>query len=405
MSMIIVLRAIARLNIGGPAIHVHLLTKGINPDRFNTTLVTGTISPEEGDMSYLFESVEDGYQIIAQLQREISPVNDFKAFLNIFRMIRSVKPDIAHTHTAKAGFIVRFAVICHNILFKRKIKIVHTFHGHVFDGYFSRVKAKVFLLIEKILALNTDAIIAISNKQKIELAEKYKVASSQKIKTIPLGFDLTPFLNNEHLKGGFGKKINFDQDEILIGIVGRLVPIKNHLMFFQAARILINKMSEKKIRLVIIGDGELRDELEAYCRSLEIQDKVSFVGWVKDVNAVYADLDLLVLTSLNEGTPVSIIEAMASRVPVISTAVGGVGDLMGREFPENDTHSFNICERGLLVETGDSNGLADGMMHVLKMDEGKKAEIIENARNFAQKSYGKARLIKDIESLYFELMR
>ena len=397
-----VLRLLGRLNIGGPSVHVHVLTRGLDTDRFQTILVTGKISPQEGDMSYLFDH-QDSPVAIPELQREISLRLDFQAILHIFRILRRERPDIVHSHTAKAGSSARLAATAYNLLFRRDVRIVHTFHGHVFDGYFSRPKSLVFVLIERFLARMTDTIIAISESQKQELARKYRIAPPEKIHTIGLGFDLRPFLAGRALQGEFRNRLGIDDDSLLIGIIGRLVPIKNHVMFFGAAKLFLDQNPGLKIVFVVGGDGELKDELEAYSEKLGIAGHVRFCGWIKDVPSLYADLDILALTSRNEGTPVSIIEAMASSVPVIATDAGGVRDLLGPPDGGPSAEGFVVCERGILCGKDDIQGFSNGLKYLVDADGDGNGNRTRRARSFVEKAFSQSRLLKDIEALYLEL--
>ncbi|MBT3367815.1 MAG: glycosyltransferase, partial [Nitrospina sp.] len=310
-SRIRILRFIARLNIGGPSIHVHLLTTGLDRKRFYSTLITGKISPTEGNMGYLFESANEKPIIIEELQREISPLMDIKAFLRIFGVLKREAPDIVHTHTAKAGTSARLAAIIYNRFSGGRTKAVHTFHGHVFSGYFSPSKSLMFILIERLLARKTDVVVAISKTQKADLAHRFHIAPAEKIRVIPLGFDLAPFLRGSQNKGRFRKALGTGEDTLLVGIVGRLVPIKNHFLFLDMARIFMNENKNVDVRFVLVGDGELRGKLETHAENMGLKNHVIFCGWRRDLPEVYADLDILALTSKNEGTPVSIIEAMA----------------------------------------------------------------------------------------------
>ncbi|RTZ98299.1 MAG: hypothetical protein DSY90_04755 [Deltaproteobacteria bacterium] len=409
-----VMRIIARLNIGGPAIHVHLLNAKLNPARFKSLLVTGRISPLEGDMNYLFSAGEPEPIRIPELQREISLVMDIQAFFRIFAILKAKMPDIVHTHTAKAGFSARFAVIIYNLIYGRHVKLVHTFHGNVFEGYFDRFSSYSFILIEKIIARFTDIIIAISDSQRSDLIHRYKIAPARKLRTIRLGFDLLPFLNSGELKGKFRRLINVDTETVIIGIVGRLVAIKDHRMFLDAARVLMNQNTGMKVRFVVVGDGELRKELESYSRQIGLEKYVTFCGWIRNIPMVYADLDVLALTSKNEGTPVSIIEAMATGVPVIATNVGGVQDLLGRIDSPDDGLPFSYCERGVICKKNDAEGFAMGVASIIRKSgadpakrEGSEADITEmmkKSREFVVREYAQDRLIADIESLYDELM-
>ena len=400
-----VVRFIARLNIGGPSIHVHLLTTGLDDEKFRSILVTGKISPQEGDMSYLFDGSRKSKPIIVrELQREISPAMDFKAFFQILRILAREDPDIVHTHTAKAGTSARIAVMVHNLLRVKKTQLVHTFHGHVFESYFSRVKSRMFIWIERLLARSTDVIVSLSSTQKEELSEKFRIAPTVKIKTIPLGFDLRPFLENEALKGKFRESVGINDDTLLIGIIGRLVPVKNHVMFFDSAKIFLAQNPEIMVQFVIVGDGELGEKLERYAKKKGLSKHIRFCGWRRDLPEIYADVDILALTSLNEGTPVSIIEAMASSTPVIATNAGGVFDLLGPQDGRPAYHGFTVCKRGVLCRKEDATGFAKGLKYLVELDNVKREALVKEARIFVERAFSERRLLKDMESLYLDLM-
>ncbi len=396
-----ILRVISRLNVGGPAIHVHQLTQGLNPEKFDSKLVAGKVSPQEGDMSYIIDPLDKKPVYVPELQREISPVEDFKALVKIFKILQNDKPDIVHTHTAKAGFIARLATLIYNSFYRRNIHTAHTFHGNVFEGYFGRTISLIYITIERLLAKTTDVIIAISDSQKTDLVKKYRIADGNKIKKVGLGFDLTPFINCKALKGQLRHELNISDDTLLIGIVGRLAPIKNHLMFFNAARIFLEQNSKIKVKFVVVGDGELRNRLGSYCRKQGLTGHVCFCGWLKDVAKVYADLDILALTSINEGTPLSIIEAMASMVTVIATDAGGVVDLLGHYNGLSLSNGFKVCKRGILCRKDDPSGFAAGLKY-LADDAGdcEKEKIAGRARLFVEQKYSRKRLLHDIDMLY-----
>jgi len=398
-----VLRIISRLNIGGPAIHAYLLTKNLDSSRFESLLVTGRLSSTEGDMSFLFDSLDKKPIFIDALQRELSPVKDLIAFIEILKILYKEKPDIVHTHTTKAGASTRFSVFLYGLLTQRRIKTVHTFHGHVFTGYFNRFISFIIVWIERFLMRITDVIIAISPSQYHELTKTYRIAPAHKVETKELGFNLKLFLNNEQKKGKFRESLNIKNDVILIGIIGRLVPIKNHKMFLRSAKHFIIKNPHIKIKFVVIGDGELRDNLQSFAHKLELNDYVTFCGWIKDVSLVYSDLDILALTSLNEGTPVSIIEAMASSVPVIATDAGGVVDLLGPSLERSN--GFRICERGILCKKDDSIGFSHGLSYLINLNSTEEEIVLSKACEFVKSKYRQERLIKDIEVLYTKLMQ
>jgi glycosyltransferase involved in cell wall biosynthesis len=318
-----VLRIITRLNIGGPAKHVVLLTQGLNNDVFESVLACGSLGRGEGDM--LGYALEKGVNLrtILELRREVNLLLDLGALLKIILMIIKEKPDIIHTHTAKAGSLGRAAGILYNLIpFKRKTFLVHTFHGHIFDGYFGKVEARAYLFIEKILAFFTDRIVAVSASVRDELIS-LGIADEAKIYIISLGLELNELLDiNIPLEKKSG---------VRVGIIGRLVPVKNLRLFLDAALIVTRRNPDLKVRFVIAGDGELRDDLRGYAARLGLNEHVDFLGWQKELKKLYASLDIVSLTSLNEGTPVSLIEGMASARPIVATCVGGVKDLMGKE--------------------------------------------------------------------------
>ena len=399
-----VLRVVSRLNIGGPSIHCSILTKGLRKTHFNSKILIGKTSPHEGDMSYLINGDNGSLLKVPDLQREINIINDIRAFYKIFKIVFKEQPDIVHTHMAKAGAVSRAAVFIHNLVSYKKIKTVHTFHGNVLTGYFNPRKSKFFIGIEKALAKVTDAIIAISQTQKWELTQKYSLASDDKVHIINLGFDLTRFSNgNRNGKGKLRSSMGVKDDTLLIGIVGRLVPIKNHVLFMDSAKLIMEKLPDKDIRYAIIGDGELREPLESYTGKIGIRKNVVFYGWEKEIQKIYADIDMLMLTSNNEGTPVSIIEAMASCVPVVTTGVGGVKDLLGRiETSSSVDSDFSVCERGILCPKGNAEALANGIKYLVENDN---HHLIQKARDFVFENYTDQRLIERVEKLYENLIR
>lgn len=384
--MIKILRVIARLNVGGPTIHAILLSSALNKAGYRDILVSGKVSESEGDMSYLARAYGIEPVYIPELGREISFKKDIKAFFKLYSIIKKEKPDIIHTHTAKAGTLGRLAAICAGVPVK-----IHTFHGHIFDGYFSPARAKTFLFIERFLALFTDRIIIVSKAVKEEIVNKLKITNDSKSMVIPLGLDLNNFINCDRLKGRFRKKNNLSEDTMLVGIVGRLVPIKNHKMFLDVARRIKDVLPKLKIRFVIVGDGECRNEIELYAKKIGISDSVIFTGWVDDLPDIYADLDIVALTSLNEGTPVSLIEAMASAKPVISTDVGGVRDVARDGWSGYLVHDQNV-------------EVFVNKVSILLNDPSLRERFGINGRETVTAKYSKERLIKDIDALYKSLV-
>ncbi len=379
-----VVRLIARLNVGGPAIHTILLTKLLTPERFASTLITGQVSPSEGDMRYLAEDLGVTPQIIPALGREIHWRNDLISLWRIYRLLRKLRPTIVHTHTAKAGMLGRLAAKLAGVPI-----IVHTFHGHVFHSYFSRRKTKFFLWIERILAKFTNAIITVSPKQRKEILS-YQIGKPEKVHAVGLGLELQKFVNCEDLRAKLRQELKVDAETPMIGTAARLVPVKGLTYFLEAAKQVLE--TYPKARFVIVGDGELRDTLELYANKLQIPSHVHFLGWRRDLPEIYADLDLVVLSSLNEGLPVALIEAMAAGKPVVATQVGGVGDLVqhGRS--------------GVLVPAKDSRALAEGMIQVLSLSNRERIAMGQAGRTSVYPKYHIDTLVKNIESVYEDLL-
>lgn len=398
-----IVRIIARLNVGGPARHVVWLTKNLQSEEFQSVLLTGTVPEGEEDMNYFAEQNGVAPVYIPEMSRELS-AKDIVSLWKVFRQIRREKPDIIHTHTAKAGTIGRVAGFFYRWLAWKNVKMVHTYHGHVFHSYYGRRKTAIFLFIERSLALLTDKIIAISNQQKAEINEKFGVGRSAQFAVVQLGIDLSPFEQDTAKKHILRAEIGAAADEILVGFVGRLTEIKNIPLLLKAARIYKDekKPDSPKLKFVIIGDGHLRAELEAEAASLDVRDVVVFTGNRSDTDVFYAGLDIIALTSLNEGTPLSLIEAMANGRTFVSTTVGGVADLLGETIQAKD--GFSVCERGIGVASGDANALCKGLIN-LAADENLRGALGAKGREFVRKNYSKERLTEDIINLYRALSR
>ena len=402
-----IVRIIARLNVGGPARHVVWLTKELHNDEFQTALLTGTVPAGEEDMGYF--AVENKVEpvFIEEMSRELSP-KDIISLWKVYRRIRLEKPDVIHTHTAKAGTVGRIAGFFYRWLTPRtligkprRVKIIHTYHGHVFHSYYGKLKTKIFLFIEKTLArLATDKIVVISDQQFREIHEKFGVGKKTQFRVIPLGIDIAPFADWKSKQNMLREEIGAEKDDILIGLVGRLTEVKNHSLFLNIAKIYKEDQYSPKLKFVIIGDGHLREKLEKEAETLGVKDSVVFVGNRNDADVFYAGLDIVALTSLNEGTPLSLIEAMANEKPVISTSVGGVIDLLGKiNIVKQD---FQICERGLSAASNDATGFYNGLIY-LANDENLRVGLAKKGKQFVEAHYSKNRLVRDVKNLNREL--
>jgi len=405
-----IVRVIARLNVGGPARHVVWLNKGLDDNEFQSILIAGSVPDGEHDMGYFAKQNGIVPIIVEELSREIS-FNDLISLWKIYRCFVQEKPDIIHTHTAKAGTIGRIAGFAYRwftpgvFLGKpRQVKCIHTYHGHVFHSYYGKLKTKFFLFVERTLArLVSDSIVVISKQQKIEINEGFKIGKVDQFEIIPLGVDLNLFENNDSARNDMRGEINAEENEILIGIVGRLTEIKNHKLFLQIAKLYqeSGKSDFPILRFIIIGDGNLRGYLETIAEEYGVNDIVTFLGNREQASALYAGLDIVALTSLNEGTPLSLIEAMANKKPVISTSIGGVVDLLGEV--EAGKEGFDVCERGVTVISEDAEGFYAGLLYLIK-NKHLRLRIAEKGKEFVFNNYAKDRLIEDTKELYRELI-
>jgi glycosyltransferase involved in cell wall biosynthesis len=405
-----ILRVIARLNVGGPARHVVWLTEGLKSMGHETVLVTGVVPSGEDDMNYFAEAAGIRPVTIRELSRELS-LKDLLAAWKIYRLMLRERPDIIHTHTAKAGAVGRVAGLMYRWLTPstvigrpRRCSFVHTFHGHVFHSYYGPAKTKVFLAIERLLARTTDRIVVVSEQQRREINEGFRVGRPEQFEVIPLGLDLDAFLNCQSRRSRARAEMDATESDTLIGIVGRLTDVKNHEMFLSAAARVKELVREEnlrtRVRFVLVGDGRSRASLESKARELGLKEDVAFLGTRNDPENFYSALDIVALTSLNEGTPLTVIEAMANERPVIATAVGGVVDLLGPSISDHD--GYTICERGVFVKSGDVESFARGLLRLLT-DASLRTRLSTAGKDFVYANYGKARLIRDISNLYARL--
>ena len=404
-----VVRVIARLNIGGPAKQALFLTSGLSDSNFESYLISGTVDTAEMSMNPRLFCPSELLFFIPALGRNISLKQDIQAFIEIFKVLRRIKPDIVHTHTAKAGTLGRLAALLAGVP-----SIVHTFHGHVFEGYYGKVKTAFFIVIEKILAMFTDRIIVLSPGQAHDLIHKFKIAGKEKFFIIPLGFDLNNFAQKTDDLAS-RKEADWDLKVFALGFIGRLVEIKNPILLIEAFHLLEDyrqnlqgntKPNERAVTLTIVGGGPLSDRLRSEVQHRGLGKKIELCGWKEDMCPIYSSFNIVVLTSINEGTPVVLIEAMASGKPFVATNVGGVRDLMvgnGKEVVADNQGKFTLYENGILVASGDANGLAGALHYLLEHPEVEK-KMGQIGRAFALKRYDQGRLLDDIRSLYQELI-
>jgi glycosyltransferase involved in cell wall biosynthesis len=381
------LRVIARLNVGGPALHVAYLTEGLADRGYDTTLVTGSLARGEESMSQVAENRGARIVMLPHLARDISPLNDALAVFRLAELIRKERPQILHTHTAKAGFVGRIAALLAGNA--RPPIVVHTFHGHVLRGYFNPFVTLGFRTLERWLASVTTKLIAVSPEVRDDLV-RLGVAPEEKFAVIRLGIEL-----GERVGGGDDvrretrRQLGIGPDAFVVGWVGRMTAVKRTDDVLRAFRELLDR--DVDARLCLVGDGPDRAHMERRAHELGIARRCLFVGYQDDVAPYYEAIDALLLPSVNEGTPVSVIEALAAGRPAVATRVGGVPDVV-RDGVD-----------GFLSDVGDASTLADRLAELAR-DPERRAEMGREGREHVVQRYAVDRLVDDVDRLYRELL-
>ncbi len=382
-----VLRVIARLNVGGPALHVSYLSAELDKIGYETTLVAGRLGEGEGSMESVAQErgVEPIY--LPWLQREIEPIADALSVRELVRLIHERKPHVLHTHTAKAGAVGRTAALLAGA--DRPKVVVHTFHGHVLRGYFGGPMTGAFRTVERTLARSTDALIAVSPEVRDDLVS-LGVADRDRIRVIRLGLDLDGRTAAPMGAGAAERAaLGIPNDRFLVGWLGRMTEIKRVDLLLESFALFRRNGTESD--LVLVGDGPLREELEQLAHALGIADNVHFVGYRSDVSTFYAAIDAVALTSANEGTPVAVIEGLAAGVPAVASDVGGVADVLANG------------RGGFLVPFGDVEAFADRLQRLADSPELRK-EFATFGDEWVRERYSIPRLVGDIDELYRTLL-
>lgn len=388
MKKIKVLRIINRFNIGGPTYNATFLTRYLGDD-FETLLIGGLPEAEEADSLHILEKYGVNPKLIEEMKRNPNLKSDRLAYKVIKSIIEDFKPDIVHTHAAKAGALGRKAAKAANVPI-----IIHTFHGHVFSGYFNPIKTSIFKFIERRLSKISTRIVAISPLQKEDLVNKYKISTDRQTEIVPLGFDLTKFhQNKEENRIATRNLFQIEEDEIAIGIIGRLAPIKNHLFLVEVMK-EISKSTHKKVRLFIVGDGEEKENIQREIDNFHwpINIKIEFTSWIKDIHIFNPGMDIICLCSLNEGTPVSLIEAQAANIPVITTDVGGVKDIILDK------------KTGIIVTSNDKIEYTEQLLLLIE-DDNFRRKLSKEGWNHVKSKFHYTRLVEDMRQLYFKLLK
>ena len=386
-----IVRIIARLNVGGPARHVTILNEGLQARGHRTLLVHGAL--DEGEASLEGPAIASGIPIARteHLGRRVSAMSDLRAFAAVLRAIFREQPDIIHTHTAKAGALGRVAALVYNATRPRthRALVLHTFHGHVLEGYFSPTVSRIVRTTERCLARVCDRIVTISPRQRLDIVERFAIADAGRTIVVPLGLALEAFLALPPGAPDLRSEVGVAAGNVVVGYAGRMVPVKDLQIllrgFARASR------EVPALRLLLAGDGPDRPALVRLASELGVADLVRFIGWVDDLPRFYATVDVFALSSLNEGTPVAAIEAMAAARPVVSTDVGGVADVV------------EAGVSGLLVPARDPEALARALVQLAR-DPALRERMGAAARTHAATHYSHLRLVDQIEQVYVEAL-
>jgi glycosyltransferase involved in cell wall biosynthesis len=383
-----ILRVIARLNMGGPALHVAYLTEGLTKRGYDTTLVSGSLARGEDSMAFVADAHGVEVVRIDELGREISPLRDLMATIRLAKLIRRERPQILHTHTAKAGTVGRVAALLAGS--RRPPIIVHTFHGHVLRGYFGPLRSLFFRLLERRLAAGTTALIAVSPQVRDDLVA-LGIAPRERFVVIRLGIELDERVSPDRNGRGESRRyLGIPGDRFAVGWIGRMTAVKRT----DDVLVAFKRLRDGGVDAVLcmVGDGPDRLQLERRAHELGVIRDTVFLGYQEDVAPLYAAFDALVLPSGNEGTPVSVIEALAAELPVVATRVGGVPDVV------------RDGEDGFLVEAGATDDLADRLAQLAR-DPALRARMGKRGRERVLPRYAVDRLVDDVDELYRSLLR
>lgn len=381
-----VLRVIARLNVGGPALHVAYLSSGLAERGYETTLVAGDVAKGEESMAFVAES--KGVEIVrlAGLSRSIAPFRDLAAAIRLAGVIRRIRPHILHTHTAKAGAVGRLAAVLAGN--DRPAIVVHTYHGHVLEGYFGRVGTAAFRAIERWLAGSTDVLVAVSPQVRDDLVN-LGVAPARRFTVVRLGIDLEPRVRTSVDRMELRRRLGIGPERFVVGWFGRMTAVKRTDDLIDALVALRGRGVDAC--LLLVGDGEDRERLEQRAKDAGVARDVFSLGYQQDVAGWYAAADAVVLTSASEGTPVTIIEALAAGKPVVATNVGGVPDVVRDGID------------GFLVSAGDTDAMAARLAEIAS-DPAVGERLATTGQQRVLTRYAVARLVDNVDRLYRALL-
>ena len=373
---------IARLNVGGPAIHVVELTRAMNEGRWRTRLVAGSVPEHEGDMGYYAERRGVRVTTVPTMSREIGALGDLRSLWTLYRLFRRERPDVVHTHTAKAGTLGRVAAVLARVPVR-----VHTYHGHVLGGmYFSPVMTRVFLGVEQLLARRTHRLVALTRRQADEMAHELGVAPRERFAVVPLGLDLARFteVDAPAARARARAALGASEHDLLVGTVGRVVRIKNHELFLEVVSALGRRRPD--VRALVMGSGEREGAIRRRAEAMGLTDRLLWLGWRDDLAELYPALDVLLLTSHDEGTPVAVLEALAAGTRVVAREVGGVAEVLG-----------DLGCGAVVPREADAEAWADAVLAGVEAPPPSTAQRRRVAERFSV-----ARLRDDLERLYLQ---
>ncbi len=390
-SVVIILN---RLVIGGQAVDTIPLAYYLQQD-FTIVILYGEKETDEIEANFLLKQYP-GLQVkkLRLLRRTVNPFIDFLAFISIIKQLKFFRADIVHTHGSKSGLLGRLAA-----WFLQVPVIVHTFHGHLFHSYFNSFGSKWVRIIEKWLASISTNIVALSNEQKKELTEIFNIAPTNKISVIQLGVDEHVLqIGTANSRQKFRNQFQLSNTAVAVGSIGRIVPIKNQLLFLEVAKATLDS-GKQDVYFFVVGDGESKKEMVDYMLANKIafsdvgkpkdNARVIFTSWVEDMAAVYNGMDIIVLTSFNEGTPLAIIEAQFCGKPVIASNVGGVKDTFQPEIS------------GFLVDGFRVNNYVAALNKLIDNNE-LRNEMGDAAIQFANNSFAKSKEVEAMKNLYLK---
>lgn len=385
---------IARLNIGGPAVLVLDLAATLNQRGLDVRVAAGQVGPGEAQMDHWADRRGVVWRPVDGLSPRLGRGNG-RAWREMRRLVGD-GVEVVHTHTAKAGTLGRLAALS---LGRRRPKLVHTFHGHVFSGYFPAWKTRLFVAIERFLARRTEVVVVLSPEQADDICDVYRVCDRDRVRIIPIGLDLEPFINAQ--PGGLRPDLGLGPDVFLVGLIGRLTAIKNQSLAIEALALAAGRDPGADIHLALIGDGEDEAALKTLAAARGVADRVHFTGWQKDMPGVYAGLDGVILTSDNEGLPLALVEALAAGKPVAATPVGGVPTLLGLE-GRPSPGGYATAGRGLVCAKGDAAGLAAALRTMAARDP-ESLERAQRGREYVLNRHSHQAFAFAHENLYREL--